>query len=102
MISRVDDAYEHASVTNVEEASAYLTGFCVGNAETLFARWQDLDKYLLVKYIDGNIKRQNEDGSFETNGYDDHIPAYPIWEDYSDKWKENVVRDNGDILRIRK
>ena len=102
MISRVDDAYEHASVTNVEEASAYLTGFCVGNAETLFARWQDLDKYLLVKYIDGNIKRQNEDGSFATNGYDDHIPAYPIWEDYSDKWKENVVRDNGDILRIRK
>ena len=102
MIRRVDEAYEHASGTNVDEASAYLTGFCVGNAESLFTRWQDLDKYLLVKYIDGNIKRQNEDGSFVTNGYDDHIPAYPIWEDYSDKWKENVVRDNGDILRIRK
>jgi hypothetical protein len=37
-----------------------------------------------------------------TNGYSDDIPEYPIWEDYSDKWKENVVRDNGDILRIRK
>ena len=79
-----------------------LTAFGVDNANILFKKWQDLDKYLLVKYIDGNIKRQNEDGTFVTNGYSDDIPEYPIWEDYSDKWKENVVRDNGDILRIRK
>ena len=56
----------------------------------------------MVKYIDGNIKRQNEDGSFMNNGFDDNIPEFPIQEDYSDKWKENVVRDNGDVLRIRK
>jgi hypothetical protein len=30
------------------------------------------------------------------------IPEYPIQEEYSEKWKENVVRDNGDELRIRK
>jgi len=84
------------------ESEQTLSSFGVDNAVALFRRWQDLDKYLLVKYIDGNIKRQNKDGSFVTNGYDDRIPEYPIWEDYSDKWKENVVRDNGDILRIRK
>ena len=84
------------------EDESGMTAFCVDNANMLFRKWQDLDKHLLVKYIDGNIKRQNEDGSFVTNGYSDDIPEYPIWEDYSDKWKESVVRDNGDVLRIRK
>lgn len=83
------------------QAVSYLSSFGVDNAAALFTRWQDLDKYLLVKYIDGNIKRQNEDGSFMSNGFDDNIPEYPIQEDYSDKWKESVVHDNGDVLRVR-
>ena len=102
MISKADEAARKAATMDGGKAVAYLTDFSCGNARDLFKRWQDLDKYLLVKYIDGNIKRQNEDGSFVTNGYSDRIPEYPIWEDYSDKWKENVVRDNGDVLRIRK
>lgn len=84
------------------QGESYLTQFCLDNASALFKRWQELDKYLLVKYIDGNIKRQNPDGSFMDNGHDRTIPAYPIQEDYSDKWKEHVVRDNGDLLRIRR
>ena len=102
MIAKADRAYSEAAGMDDAGAVRYLTSFGVDNASGLFRRWQDMDKYLLVKYIDGNIKRQNEDGSFVTNGYNDRIPEYPIWEDYSDKWKENVVRDHGDVLRIRK
>ena len=102
MISKADEAYLKASGMNVANAGKYLTDFSVDNARSLFSRWQDLDKYLLVKYIDGNIKRQNPDGSFMDNGYDKGIPEFPIQEDYSDKWKESVVRDHGDVLRIRK
>ena len=79
-----------------------LSSFGIDNANVLFGKWKDLDKYLLVKYIDGNIKRQNDDGSFRDNGFDKSIPEFPIQEDYSEKWKENVVRDHGDVLRIRK
>ena len=79
-----------------------LSSFGIDNANALFGKWKDLDKYLLVKYIDGNIKRQNDDGSFRDNGFDKSIPEFPIQEDYSEKWKENVVRDHGDVLRIRK
>ena len=102
MVAEADAAISKAAGMNAAAATDYLSGFSYDNASGLFAKWKDLDKYLLVKYIDGNIKRQNADGSFVTNGYNDHIPEYPIWEDYSDKWKENVVRDNGDVLRIRK
>ena len=102
MIENVDAAIVKANGMGDAEAVSYLDGMSRDNAVLMFGKWQDLDKYLLVKYIDGNIKRQNDDGTFVTNGYDDRIPAYPIWEDYSDKWKENVVRDHGDVLRIRK
>lgn len=80
--------------------SRELGNICCATAEALFTAWQKLDKHLLVKYIDGNIKRQNPDGSFRNNGFDPDIPASPIQEPYSDKWKENVVRDNGKVLLI--
>ena len=102
MIAKTDEIYSRAASMNEADAVRLLASFGIDNAKSLFSRWQEIDKYLLVKYIDGNIKRQNEDGSFMTNGYDDNIPEYPVWEDYSDKWKENVVRDHGDVLRIRK
>ena len=102
VIGKADSVYAGTDGMNDADAAVYLTDFSMKTASQLFERWQALDKYLLVKYIDGNIKRQNADGSFATNGYSDRIPAYPIWEEYSDKWKENVVRDHGDVLRIRK
>ena len=43
---------------------------------------------------------QNADGSFKNNGYDERIPEFPVQEDYSDKWKENVVRDHGTFLMM--
>ena len=106
-VRSVIDEYENGIMAKVDamsddEGVQALSSFGVDNAVSLFGKWQGLDKYLLVKYIDGNIKRQNPDGSFLTNGYSDDIPEYPIWEDYSDKWKESVVRDHGDVLRIRK
>lgn len=102
MIAQMDEACRRAAAMESQEGQSYLTQFCLDNASALFKRWQELDKYLLVKYIDGNIKRQNPDGSFMDNGHDRTIPAYPIQEEYSDKWKEHVVRENGDLLRIRR
>ena len=75
------------------------TRFSVENAQRLFDRWVALDRYLMVKYIDGNVKVENADG-FIHNGYDEKIPDTPEWPGYTDKWKEAVVRDHGDVLRV--
>ena len=32
------------------------TEFSVSHADELFRKWVELDKYLLVKYMDGNVK----------------------------------------------
>lgn len=79
----------------------YITDYSVSTAQKLFSIWQELDSYLLVKYIDGNIKIQNPDGSFKNNGYSTKIPAFPAQPGYSEKWRENTARDNGLILRVK-
>ncbi len=94
------DSYAEQHSDDPQALRKYLSDFGANNAAGLFEKWRNLDNYLLVKYMDGNIKIQNEDGSFKNNGFDKKIPEYPIQEDYSDKWKEAVVRDNGEELMI--
>ena len=76
----------------------YLTEFSVSNAQKIFDRWVVLEQLLLVKYIDGNVKAQNPDGSFVTNGHTDCIPANISQPGYTDKWKAAVAVDYGRIL----
>ena len=79
----------------------YLTAFSVDNAQKIFDKWVALEQLLLVKYIDGNVKAQNEDGSFVTNGHTDCIPAKITQPGYTAKWKECTAEDNGTILEER-
>ena len=79
----------------------YLTAFSVDNAQKIFDKWVALEQLLLVKYIDGNVKAQNEDGSFVTNEHTDCIPAKITQPGYTDKWKECVAKDHGHIVEER-
>lgn len=76
------------------------TKFSVKMAQEMFDKWVALDKYLMVKYLDGAVKRENKDG-FENNGTDERAPASPLRPGYSEKWKRAIVEDNGEILRVR-
>ena len=87
---KVADPY--ASVRN------YLTEFSVNNAQKIFDKWVSLEQLLLVKFIDGNVKAQNEDGSFVTNEHTNCIPAKISQPGYTQKWKEAVVKDHGEVI----
>ena len=79
----------------------YLTAFSVDNAQKIFDKWVALEQLLLVKYIDGNVKAQNPDGSFVTNGYTDCIPDNISQPGYTQKWKETVAREHGKVIETR-
>jgi hypothetical protein len=79
----------------------YLTAFSVSNAQKIFDKWVALEQLLLVKFIDGNVKAQNEDGSFITNEHTDCIPAKISQPGYTDKWKETVAKDHGKTIEVR-
>ena len=84
--------------TSVRE---YLTRFSVDNAQMIFEKWVALEQLLLVKFIDGNVKAQNEDGSFVTNEHTDCIPAKITQPGYTDKWKEVTAKDHGKTIEER-
>ncbi|MDR1417232.1 MAG: C69 family dipeptidase [Prevotellaceae bacterium] len=79
-----------------DQQAAMLTELSVSRAEKLMARWQQLDAYLLVKYIDGNIKKE-KDGAFErtVNGACP-MPAQP---QLPEKFRRIIVNDNGETLK---
>ena len=79
----------------------YLTEFSVNNAQKIFDKWVALEQLLLVKFIDGNVKAQNEDGSFVTNEHTDCIPDKITQPGYTEKWKEIVAKDHGKTIEER-
>ena len=83
------------------EVREYLTRFSVDNAQKIFEKWVALEQILLVKYIDGNVKAQNEDGSFVTNEHTDCIPAKITQPGYTQKWKEATAKDHGTVIEVR-
>ena len=61
--------------------------------------YRDLAIYLLVKYMDGNMKKTNEDGTFQITEYG--IPAYPSFPGYDQKYYENIVKETGDHFLLK-
>ncbi len=96
-IKEVDDAASELYKNDVWKAREYLTDFSNKSAKNTFDSWKLLSEYLLVKYMDGNIKRE-KDGKFERTpeGY----PAYPDQPGYPDSWKKSVIKDTGDKLLV--
>ena len=81
-----------------KKAQKLLADYSTVTAQKLFEKWDSLDKYLLVKYIDGNTKAENEKG-FIDNGNGKNIPDKIEQSGYSEKWKRAVVEDNGEVLK---
>ena len=100
-IRKVTDKWENDMLRNVQALNArvgkmspearrsHLTQLSVETAQQLFDRWQRLNNYLLVKYMDGNVKSEHGDvltfldgdGSaahFVDNGNGKHRPGLSL------------------------
>lgn len=124
-IRKVVDKWENEMLENVQHVNAkvgrmspavrrnYLTELSVSTAQQLFDRWQKLNGYLLVKYVDGNVKSEHGDvlsfldgeggpAHFVDNGNGKQIPGKIQFPGYNEKWKRAVAKDNGEILKVMK
>jgi dipeptidase len=84
-----------------DKVTQYVTDYSVRTAQDQFAAWVALEEELLVKFMDGNVKPQNEDGSFQHSEYSEGQPAKVEWPGYTDLWKETVAREAGKVLRVK-
>ena len=89
------------SASNPKKAQKVATELSVEYAQELFNIWVDLDKYLMVKYIDGNVKGEDANG-FIDNGNGKDIPGKIEQPGYTEKWKRAVAQDKGEILKVVK
>jgi dipeptidase len=96
----IDKTATSIAAENPEYVADFLTSYSVNTANALFKKWQELDEYLLVKYIDGNTKKQNPDGTFKNNGHSLTIPPAPDFPGYTTKWKKAVKEDAGNRLTL--
>jgi len=95
-IAKVD---EKVAAMSPKKAQKTLTNYSTVTAQKLFEKWDTLDKYLLVKYIDGNTKLEDKNG-FTDNGNGRNIPGKIEQLGYSEKWKRAVAADNGEVLKV--
>ena len=98
-VETVDNAI--AATSNAKKQAKIATAYTLNRAQQLFNKWAELDKYLMVKYIDGNVKGENENG-FIDNGNGKDIPGKIEQPGYNEKWKRAVAADNGKILEVVK
>ena len=73
------------------EAREFLTSFSHLQAENSTAAWKKLGEYLLVKYMDGNIKKE-ANGKFMENEF--HIPPGIIRAGYPEEFLREMVKQN--------
>ncbi|MCP4678922.1 MAG: dipeptidase [Deltaproteobacteria bacterium] len=69
-----------------ELARDYLTEFSVKQAETTVAKWRKLGEFLIYKYLDGNMKDENDKVTH---------PGYPK------SWYRRVVKDTGKHFEMK-
>lgn len=97
-VPAIDKAALELYQQNPELAKDFLTNFSVSMGNYTVERWEELFRFLLVKYLDGNIKKE-ENGEFLTNQYG----KYPIVEhpNYPEWWLRTIIELTGDQFLYR-
>ena len=107
-LQRVQDKLEKTYIADVnkfdqrvanldgEALEHQLNDFCNRQAARMMKEWNDLDKYLLVKYMDGNVKKE-KGGRFERTITGN--AAFPDQPAYREEWLRMIVRDHGKVIR---
>lgn len=81
---------------NSNLAIEFLTDYSVNTANSTVQKWSELSNWLLVKYIDGNVKKET-DGQFLRNpwGY----PVSPSQPGYREEWLKTILKETGDKFK---
>ena len=101
-ISRVEDISHNLAEGVIEddnELVAQLNSFSVEMANQMFIKWKDLSHNLLVKYIDGNIKK-GSDFNFETTGTRPGQCVFPEQPKYPEWWYRFIIDNHGSTIKV--
>jgi len=84
--------------TSREQTLAYLTNYSINVAQKAISEWKSFGEYLIVKYMDGVVKKE-KDGEFIHNEYGGS--QYPNRPKFDDKYLRTIVDEKGEWLKVR-
>ena len=94
------DAQAVALLKNsTSDVTAFLNEYTARESNGATEAYKDLGVYLLVKYLDGNIK-QEKDGEFARTPYG--IADHPQQPKYSEEFYRAIVNQIGDKIKVKK
>ncbi len=113
-IRKVQSSLEQKYISSRAEREKYLAQLAeTGSTDALVAEvnnegatiakeatdaYRELAQYLLVRYMDGNRKKVDENGKFI---YDENRhPVYPDFPGYNQEYYDNIVRATGDHFLV--
>lgn len=90
-VAKLANGSRKKAVKLMTEASSNLTSH-------LMKRWKNLERELLVKFLDGNVKVE-ENGKYKMTTPDGDIPVSPGHPLQRERWLRAVVQDHGETLK---
>jgi dipeptidase len=93
----IDNAAEILYKTDKNQARKFITEYSVNEANNMTQTWKELGQFLLVKYIDGNIKVEKEGKFIRTK---DGMPVSPNQPGYPEWWRKALVKNTGDHFKM--
>ena len=80
------------------DAVQFLTDYSNNNVKEGVSQWKKLGEYLMVKYVDGVVKKE-ENGAFKRNAYGQ--PASPDRPGYPNEHYRKIIEETGDKYKVR-
>ncbi len=94
----VDEAAKTLYNKSGEElARKFVTEYSVNEANNMTQTWKKLGQYLLIKYLDGNVKRE-KDGQFVRT--ESGMAPGPLFPGYPEWWYKAIVNSTGDHFKV--
>lgn len=94
----VSEAEKTIGAMSASDARTHLAAISDTWAEKATKDYKALGDMLLVKFLDGNIKKQNEDGTFVRTPEGDC--ASPVFGGYNERYFRSIVNEQGDRLKV--
>jgi dipeptidase len=82
--------------TNRDEAVSFLTDYSGDVAQKALETWKSLGEYLVVKYMDGVVKKE-KDGEYIQNEFGGS--QYPDRPKFDEKYLREIIREKGEWLK---
>lgn len=96
-VAQLDERIKKAK--DSKEIVTMTTRFSLEKASQTMKVWKKLSEFLLVKYIDGNIKKETN-GKFEESPYRKGQCVFPEQPQYPENWYRMIVKDHGDVIKV--